>query len=276
MGTLHVLDHGCLEIDRRLHYPLDGLATRSNPDPDVVRETVPAFSMVYEGDGLTLGIDTGPHPEAMAGHWPEHRRERTPWLHDDDDGYERRLESAGFRPADLDAVVQTHLHGERAGNLDLFADAGVPVYAHEEELEYAFFAAHALDGDSRGGYVPADYTHDGLDWRPLAGECGRIDDGIEWRHLPGHAPGTVGLVVTETPEPVLVVGDAVVREGNLRPEVVQPGRNYDHAAWADVTVPRVLDTLEEYDPNAIYGQDPERYGVYAGYPGVEVHGETVF
>ncbi|NHN49018.1 N-acyl homoserine lactonase family protein [Halostella sp. JP-L12] len=277
MPELYLLDHGYLEVDVRFHFPLQNLATRSNAESEMDFIRIPTFSLVYEDDERTVVVDTGGHPDGMDGYWPDWLQETVPWTHDEEHLFENRLEQVGLAPGDVDAVVQTHLHNDHAGNLRLFADEDVPVYAHRDELEWAFYAGNVFqDPLDRSAWVPADYTHDGLDWRPVEGDRGEVVPGIEWVHLPGHAPGMIGLVFTELEEPVFLVGDAAFREGNVFPETVQPGANWDHGMWADVAVPRIREVVADREPNAIYGHDPETFDRYGDYPGVEQVGDTTF
>ena len=276
MARLYLLDHGYLEVDVRFHYPLTNLATRSNHSPTTEMIRIPTFSLVYEDDANTVVVDTGGHPDGMDGYWPEWLRETVPWTGDGEHLFENRLEQVGLAPGDVDAVVQTHLHNDHAGNLRLFDGTDVPVYAHREELEWAFYAANVIrEPAARGAYVPADYEHD-LDWRPLTGDRGRLVPGVEWIHLPGHAPGMTGLLFTRLDEPLFLVGDAAFREGNVFPDAVQPGANWDHGEWADVAVPRIREVVDETDPNIVYGHDPETFDRYDGYADVQQVGDTSF
>jgi glyoxylase-like metal-dependent hydrolase (beta-lactamase superfamily II) len=275
-ATLTILDHGYLESDHRSVYPRHNPATRQNPNPRVKWHRIPTFSLLLEYDSRLVAIDTGSHPDGMDDHWPAGIQDTVPWFADPEDHFRNRLDQVGYAPSDMDAVICTHLHNDHAGNVGLFADLNVPVYTHRDELEHAFFVANVMETGEREAYVPADYCHEGVDWQDLQGESGKLFDGLEWVHLPGHSPGTIGLLVTALPEPVFVVGDAAFRRGNLLPEVIQPGVNWDHAAWQTVAVPRMLSMIDDQDPNCIFGHDPETYNDYGDYSGVSIVGETEF
>jgi N-acyl homoserine lactone hydrolase len=100
------------------------------------------------------------------------------------------LRAAGFDPADVRYVVQSHLHLDHTGALaaiDEFSNA--EVVATRAEYEYA----HAPDWFAAGGYIQADYNKPGVDWVLLE----ETDDGYDlygdgtirmWQ-TPGHAPG---------------------------------------------------------------------------------------
>jgi glyoxylase-like metal-dependent hydrolase (beta-lactamase superfamily II) len=100
------------------------------------------------------------------------------------------LRAAGFDPADVRFVVQSHLHLDHTGALaaiDEFPNA--KVIATRAEYEYA----HAPDWFADGGYIRADYVKPGIDWVLLED----TDDGYDlygdgtlrmWQ-TPGHAPG---------------------------------------------------------------------------------------
>lgn len=100
------------------------------------------------------------------------------------------LQKAGFDPADVKWVVQSHLHLDHTGALsviDQFPNA--QVLCTRTEYEYA----HAPDWFADGGYIKADYVKPGVPWVLLD----EGDDGYDlfgdgtlrlWR-TPGHAPG---------------------------------------------------------------------------------------
>jgi len=275
--TLYILDHGWLECDRRLHYPLDTIGTRDNPNPEIPWERIPTFSLLVEYPDATIAIDTGSHPRGMDDYWPDSLQNTVPWVYDDESLYHNRLSALGYSFDDIDAVVQTHLHNDHAGNLERYAEQQTPIYCHRAELKWAFYMANVFStADERGAYVPADFTHEGLDWRPLSGNRGKIHPDLEWIHLPGHTPGTIGLLLTALDEPVFIIGDAIFRNGNLHPEPVPPAVNWDHSEWQTTTVPRVRDTISNSAPNSIFGHDPLNYNEYGSFPDVQIIGETTF
>jgi glyoxylase-like metal-dependent hydrolase (beta-lactamase superfamily II) len=107
------------------------------------------------------------------------------------------LRSAGFDPADVRFILQSHLHLDHTGALaalDEFPNAKVVVTRTEHEY------AHAPDWFAAGAYIDADFKRDGVPWELLE----ETDDGYDlygdgvirmWRS-PGHAPGHQSFEIT--------------------------------------------------------------------------------
>jgi glyoxylase-like metal-dependent hydrolase (beta-lactamase superfamily II) len=107
------------------------------------------------------------------------------------------LRAAGFDPAGVRWILQSHLHLDHTGavgSVDQFPNAKVLVT--RSEYEYA----HAPDWFAAGGYIQADYNKPGVPWQLLD----ETDDGYDlygdgvirmWR-TPGHAPGHQSFEIT--------------------------------------------------------------------------------
>ena len=109
-----------------------------------------------------------------------------------------RLRRAGVDPAAVTKVVLSHLHWDHAANADLFANADVLV--HQRELD-------AADRTSGRDWAVPEYTGRAmrrLRLRPVVGEI-EIAPGVRILELPGHTPGSIGLLVGKS----LLAGDAV-------------------------------------------------------------------
>jgi len=104
----------------------------------------------------------------------------------------------GLTPADIDTVVLSHAHWDTATNADLFPNAEIVV--HERELAYAERpAAHDWATPPYMGRALKK-----LRLKPIAGEYD-IAPGVRVVELPGHTPGSIGLLVGRE----LLAGDAV-------------------------------------------------------------------
>jgi N-acyl homoserine lactone hydrolase len=111
---------------------------------------------------------------------------------------QKRLERLGVNPQSVDTVVLSHVHWDIAGNVDLFPNADVVL--HAKELAFA----DAADGSDSN--LPA-YTGRALRrlrLRPFEEECD-LAEGLRLIELPGHTPGTIGLLIGDT----LLASDSV-------------------------------------------------------------------
>jgi N-acyl homoserine lactone hydrolase len=107
------------------------------------------------------------------------------------------MRAAGFDPADVRYVLQSHLHLDHTGALGAAHEfPNADVIATRTEYEYAF----APDWFAAGGYIQKDYNKPGVPWALLD----ETDDGYDvfgdgaircWR-TPGHAPGHQSFEVT--------------------------------------------------------------------------------
>ena len=109
-----------------------------------------------------------------------------------------RLKRLGLTPAEIDTVVLSHLHWDTATNADLFRNADIIV--HAGELAYAKRpAAH--------DWATPPYLARALDklrLKPVTEDCD-IAPGLRIIALPGHTPGSIGLLAGRE----LLAGDAV-------------------------------------------------------------------
>jgi glyoxylase-like metal-dependent hydrolase (beta-lactamase superfamily II) len=109
-----------------------------------------------------------------------------------------RLRRAGIDPTQVTKVVLSHLHWDHAANADLFAAADVLV--HTRELE-------AADRSIGRDWAIPEYTVRALRrlrLRPVSAEIELAPD-LRIVELPGHTPGSIGLLVGDK----LLAGDAV-------------------------------------------------------------------
>lgn len=109
-----------------------------------------------------------------------------------------RLRHMGIDFAEIDMVVLSHVHWDTAANADLFPSAEIVI--HDRELAYA--KAPDSHDDSTPAYVGRALRK--LRLRPISGEQ-EIAVGARIIELPGHSPGSIGLLVGNE----LLAGDAV-------------------------------------------------------------------
>ena len=109
----------------------------------------------------------------------------------------------GLSPADVAAVVLSHLHFDHANNLEMFPHARVYVSAAE--------CTYARKPHPEDLYVPGHLLGqlDAMEIQRLERE-GEIVPGVRWLAAPGHTPGLIALVLDDTPHGrVILASDAI-------------------------------------------------------------------
>jgi glyoxylase-like metal-dependent hydrolase (beta-lactamase superfamily II) len=128
-----------------------------------------------------------------------------------DEHVEPRLAEIGLRPSDIDIVIQSHLHFDHAGGLEVFTHA--PILIQREELSFAL----APPVYQRLAYVPGDFDH-ALDWRELDGDHDVFGDGrLIALSTPGHTRGHQSLMVhLDSGQTVILLADAAYLLAKMR------------------------------------------------------------
>jgi glyoxylase-like metal-dependent hydrolase (beta-lactamase superfamily II) len=146
------------------------------------------------------------------------------------------LTCRGLRPADVDIVINTHLHVDHCGNNSIFPNAVVLMSQREWKWTEAFYAAifsSAAPESVMPEFYPEIASH-GLKARTIRNlaslartfwdpvrlgrdqqrrwlERSALPDGLELLETPGHTPHHVSIRVASD-NPVIVAGDAVLAE----------------------------------------------------------------
>jgi glyoxylase-like metal-dependent hydrolase (beta-lactamase superfamily II) len=166
------------------------------PDGDA---SMAYYFWVLRGGGATILVDTGFDPAAAA------RRGRTCVVAPLD-----ALAQLGIQPADVSAIVVTHLHYDHTGNLHAFPDAQLIVPSRELEF---WTGPHA----GRAQFAPHAETAD-IQYVTRAAAQGRVRltegteeilDGVMAISVGGHSAGQQVTVVEAGGDAVVLASDAV-------------------------------------------------------------------
>ena len=108
-------------------------------------------------------------------------------------------EQAGFDPASIDIVVNTHLHFDHCGGNHLFT--GRPIYVQRQELD---------DARSQDDYTIREWVDvAGAQYVPVDGTL-ELLPGLRLVPAPGHTRGSQVVVVETDGRPVVIAGDTAV------------------------------------------------------------------
>ncbi|WP_433274274.1 N-acyl homoserine lactonase family protein [Actinosynnema sp. CS-041913] len=169
------------------------------------------FMFVIEAEGTRVVVDTGTLS-------PDYVRQHHPYdfVRAGGESPETVLRECGVEPDDVDFVVNTHLHWDHCSNNALFRNARVLV--NRRELEYA---VHPLPVHERayeklpGLQAPWMSAWDRIE--AISGEQ-RLCPGVTVVPLPGHTPGSQGVLVEADGGRYLLAGDAIGVYENWNPD----------------------------------------------------------
>lgn len=258
--SIDLVDRGRVRAD--MNYVVDGyaMADATNPDPDHEFAEFVVWNAVLDTPSGTYLWDTGMHPEAGEGYWPDPLYAAFEAYDAADHPLAADLDEAGWSLDDLDGVVLSHLHLDHAGGLAEFEGSDVPVYVHEEELKFAYYSAKTTEGSI--AYLASDFDR-ALSWEVVHRDGHTLAPGVELLHLPGHTPGLLGARV-ETPEgTVLLAGDECYVETNyLEERPLGPGLLWSERDWFD-SLQRVKELERRHDAAVVLGHDLDRFEAQA-------------
>ena len=131
----------------------------------------------------------------------------------------QELQRDGIQPADIDIIVNTHLHGDHCWANEAFKEiSGAKILCHP--LQKRFWNTAVVETANYFGMPPMLFTEDGyLDHAKL--DAGDIE--LELIPSPGHSPDSICFYYRE--EKVLICGDVIFDQNTGRVDL--PGSNAD-------------------------------------------------
>jgi len=195
---VYLLDGGTLVIDESdVHWHINA----GNP----VR--FPVYSVLVEhADGLILydtGYDLDHVNKVLPFELPEQTKDQT---------IPAQLAKIGFKPEDVDIVVNSHFHFDHVGGNKYLTEATTLV--HKLELRQA----KVPEPFERLGYSDLSFDHPGVKYKPISGDY-EIVPGVSLFETPGHTIGHYSMLVEMKNERnMLFCGDAAYTRTTLTNE----------------------------------------------------------
>jgi len=259
---LYVLPFGFIENDVALNILLHNQATIDEPNKSAQWHRVPSIGLLIFSPKLGwVLVDTGSHPDAMNGYWPEEARKSIPLVRTDEDMLEFRLSQLGLTPQDIDLLVITHLHLDHAGNLDLFSGtkAGHKVIVHQAEIKQALYDTFIAETNLVNGYLRSDFIGlEDIRFDPID-DSTKLSEDLELIWLPGHSAGMLGVLIKLENEGVIIyTSDAVNSSENLGPPMQFSAVFYDSIAMKN-SMRKIIWLQRQHDAKLIFGHDLKQY-----------------
>jgi len=171
---------------------------------------VPIIAWYIENAEKRILVDTG-------GVDPEQGPEFAPYSRTEDQTIDRALERIGVGCAEIDVVINTHLHWDHCGANGLFPKAEFIV--QKAELESALNPPRVYSGTYLRGVIEA------TRFTQVEGEV-EITPGVSVVPLPGHTEGLQGILVDSGGKRHFICGDAVGLYQNLEANPPVPSGVY--------------------------------------------------
>ncbi len=169
-----------------------------------VKMQSPYIAFLIRGNGKNIVVDTGPcSPELVAKYHGHVRVDIKP-----EDSLPSRLKEQGVAPADVDYVINTHLHWDHCYNNNLFP--GKPIYVQKAEIIGAMFPyeCHWFTYESPQSGLTPPWFENAHQFKVVDGDA-EIDDGIGLYLTPGHTKGSQCVMVNTGDGPYLICGDTI-------------------------------------------------------------------
>ncbi len=157
------------------------------------------------------------------------------------------LKAMGVDPAEIDICIFTHLHWDHCHNMKAFPNARYIV--SQTELQWAYNPLPLYYRSYESPVLGIEPPFYGCAFEVVQGET-TIVPGVTMFDTPGHSIGHMSVAVETAVGTIVIVGDAMLRMGNIEPNLKEkwrywiPQRNVDLiAGWK---------SIEEIDKRADY------------------------
>ena len=247
MGVERVwlLDSGSLVIDRsHIMWNIDpGNPTR-----------FPVYSVLIEhSDGLFL-FDSGYDRETVEEFLPFEQPDQTA-----EQKLPAQLEACGFRPSDVTAVINSHLHFDHCGGQRHLPDA--VTWVGKEELRHCLVP----EAFERLGYADKVFHRPDSAYRWLEGDGIEVADGIRLVYTPGHTVEHYSMVLErEGQRPMLFCADVTYTQETWDKELISGFHNDPTANVASLR--KVKHLARRLDAQVLLTHDMEAWDSYKHAP----------
>jgi 4-pyridoxolactonase len=213
----------------------------------------PVYSVLIEHpDGLFM-FDTGYDLEVVNAVLPFELPEQT-----EEQTVPAQLATCGFKPEDVDAVINSHLHFDHCGGNKHLVNA--TTFLHHDELR----EARTPEPFERLGYGDRSFDHPEAKFELLEGDL-EFADGVHLFHTPGHTIGHYSMLLElEGSHPLLFMADVSYTPAAYASDL-QAGFHIDPVAGVR-SIRRIKRLAKEWGAEVIFTHDAETFQGYRHAP----------
>lgn len=226
------------------------------------QETAPAIpihAFLLDSPAGYVLFDTGCHPQAMEGAWPQELCEN-PYIPGEHVSLPGRLAELGIRPEEISAVVLSHLHLDHAGGAHFFPQA--KIYVQQDELEHVMCdAANHTLGEFHQRCDVNNWIRAGLQWAPISNSVWQVSlcPGMTILNLgSGHSYGMLGLSVELECGNYLLASDAIYSGAHYEP-VAQLAGVVNNEQGYFKTIEFLRQYAGEHQSKILFGHDMRQF-----------------
>jgi len=209
----------------------------------------PVYSVLIEHpDGLFL-FDTGFDRDLVNEKLPFELPEQTP-----EQTLPGQLEKAGFKPEDVDAVINSHLHFDHCGGNRYLTNA--VTYLHADEIR----EARSPEPFEVLGYADRGWDRPDARFSLITGDI-ELAPGLHLFHTPGHTIGHYSLLVElEGSRPLLFMADVSYTPAAYEKDQ-QAGFHWNPVAGVR-SIRRIKQVAKEWDAEIFFTHDMGEFQTY--------------
>ena len=199
MWKIIPLDLGIIEVARS-----SNIMIANSRAGEIVPNTSIAWLLINENDGRKVLIDTGAVEDVE---WS--RKYHVPCIREREDQYlVPALAKYGVKPEDIEYIVLTHLHWDHAYGLDKIPQA--KIYVQRKELLHAV-SQNRYDAKIYESNIPGKvpFFLNAYDRMIFLDGDAEIDEGLQVLFLPGHSPGSQGVIIETKQGRYIIAGDLI-------------------------------------------------------------------
>lgn len=180
-----------------------------------VKMRIPQQAIAVEGNGLKIILDTGVH----SFEWVNANISTVDGcVLEEDESLAGALAHIGWKPEEVDYVVNTHLHYDHCGGNYLFKGCKTKFYIQKKEWDFAL----APTPNQTQYYMKSLFDESAVDPEQIVLIDGEMElaDGIVIFPTPGHTAGHQSVLINTEEGVVCYAGDAANLLENLKKDII--------------------------------------------------------